>query len=389
MLILVILPIVVFLSFSAVINWMDFNRYKADIEAEVKQISGLDLKISGSIDVSVMPLRLNIGSAALKNPEGFKEENLLSLKQARIEFSLLDWLLHRDVHILSLELVSPKLNLIRSENGNNWQNLPWLSRWLQGGGENTLAIFYPARETASLKYAVARSSGESTAKANFLHGLSFDSLMVRNGSFRLLDERHQFEAKIDKIDFLSFDARIGQPFDISMSFNYSNSLSPRSLDFRLNSRMLIQNRFYEWQFDDWDGMFKIHLPETYRVPDVRLATSGEHLLLDAMNQNLAGKGVSIRALDSHLMMDFAGQLGALTDLRGTLSAKNLKFSQWSEQLGVPLEIHQEIDQDKVIDGAFAWQWDGNSLGVRRLPEPAATQPQSSNSLENKVPDAVP
>ncbi|WP_319558385.1 AsmA family protein [Thiomicrorhabdus sp.] len=381
--ILVILPIVAFLSFSAAVSWMDFNRYKPDIEAEVKQITGRDLKISGSIDVSILPLRLNIGQAALRNPPGFKEENLLSVKQARIEFSLVDWLLSRNIHVLSLELVAPKLNLIRSEEGNNWQDLPWLSRLLQGGVGRSLAVFYPARESASLQYAVARSSGSVQEPIDHLQGLSFDSLMVRNGRFRVFDERHGFEAKIDKIDLLSFDARIGQPFDITMSFNYSNSLSPRSLDFRINSRLQINNRFYEWQFEDWDGMFKIHLPEDYRVPDVRLTTSGKYLFLDTLNQSLAGKEVSVKALESDLNMDFAGQWGALTDLRGTLNAKNLKFSQWSEQLGVPLEMRKEIDKDKVINGDFAWQWDGNKLEVSRLPKS-----EPSDVLENKVPDPV-
>ncbi len=61
---------------------------------------------------------------------GFTEENLLSVREVQIELSLKSLFLDKEISVISLELIEPKLHLIKTETGDNWSDI---QSWYHNG----------------------------------------------------------------------------------------------------------------------------------------------------------------------------------------------------------------------------------------------------------------
>lgn len=126
--VLVMLPILVFLGFVGAVSFIDFNRYKPQIEQEVKALTQRDFKIEGAIEVSVVPFALSLGKSTLSNPENFSNAPvLLSFKELHTEMSLQSLFLEKKLVIQSIEWIEPKVTLVSDSSlQTNWQGLPSL-----------------------------------------------------------------------------------------------------------------------------------------------------------------------------------------------------------------------------------------------------------------------
>lgn len=98
------------------------NNYKPQIINLVKQKTGRELVITGDIKATILP---NIGAEiiglSIKNPEGFKEENLLTAKKIAVAVGL-KAIINKKLEIKNFSIDSLEANLVNSKkHGNNWQ----------------------------------------------------------------------------------------------------------------------------------------------------------------------------------------------------------------------------------------------------------------------------
>ncbi len=97
-------------------NFIRANDFKPMIVQQFKQQTGLDLSI-GSIKASFFPwLGVRVKDIHVHNPEGFSQDDLLSLKHIDVRVALLP-LLHGELKIKQFLLIDPVLSLQRNRQG--------------------------------------------------------------------------------------------------------------------------------------------------------------------------------------------------------------------------------------------------------------------------------
>lgn len=373
-LVVAIIPILMFLGFAGAVNLIDFNQYKPQIEKEVAQLTGRDFKIDGSVDLSVLPFVFNIGKMSLKNPAGFTEENLLTVREAQIELSLAALFIDKEVSIVSLEVIEPKLHLIKTATGDNWTDIKALAQWLPTTGITQWAAlgemrskplvqpqsateWFASLESTKVSYPLDTENKNASSKIAW----AFDSLLVRNGEITFVDQPQNYTATLSKINILTFDVVKDQPFDVSSDFVYQHSLSQGTYDAHLNSTLEIKQQFKEWVLSDWSGVFKFHLPEEQKVPEIRLTTVGKRLAFNFETRQIDVVKAHFKGLEASLLASFSGTLGRPPVLSGALEAHNLDFKHWAYRLG--FKLPKLVDHKALREGKapFEWQWDGQTL----------------------------
>jgi AsmA protein len=378
-LILAIIPILLFLGFAGAVSLIDFNQYKPQIEQKVTKVTGRDFKITGAVEVSILPFMFNVGQMYLRNSEGFTEENLLTIREVQIELSLKSLFLDKEISVISLELIEPKLHLIKTETGDNWSDIQLISQWLP-----TLPGLSRSPSLANLIDPLSRENHPQTASEWFdtlervqvssskSEGLkpsfdwAFDSLVIREGELQLENQIAGHLAKFSDVNILTFDVIKGQPFDVSSEFTYQHSPSLKTYDFHLNTTLEIRNHFQQWILTNWDGLFRFNLPVEDNVPAIRLTTSGERFELDLQTQNINVVKAKLAGLDAELTFSFSGLFGTPSALGGSVDLKGLNFKQWAYHLGLPLPIFVEEKALTEGNGQFEWQWDGQKLLLKEV-----------------------
>lgn len=86
----------------------DVNRFKPQIEAQIKKFTGMDLKINGKISLKIFPrIRIAIKGAHLRNQGG----EILAADTVEVAPRLLQFVLHRKVHVTQVSIISMKLRI--------------------------------------------------------------------------------------------------------------------------------------------------------------------------------------------------------------------------------------------------------------------------------------
>ncbi len=377
-LVLAIIPILIFLAFAGAVSLIDFNQYKPQIEKEVTAVSGRDFKIEGAIEVSILPFMFNIGQMALRNKSGFTEENVLSIREVQVELSLQSLLIDKEISVISLELIEPKLHLIKTESGDNWSDIKFLAQWLpiqslQGGLrlsrltgtlQKDLNPQTASEWFASLQPMLVNHPKPKGLKADFHWAV--ESLVVRKGEIQFENQKAGHLAKLSEINILTFDVVKGQPFDVSSEFTFQHSPSQKIYDFRLNTTLEIADNFQKWILTDWSGVLKFRMPVEDKVPEVRLTTEGERFEIALDTQNITVIKGKLAGLDAELTSSFSGMFGLHSALQGTADIKNLNFKNWAYHLGLPML--EFVDKKALTEGngAFEWQWDGEKILLKAL-----------------------
>lgn len=113
-LVLVIAPIVA-------VRFIDWNAYKPEIVAAVKENTGRDLVIGGDIDLTLLPrIDFTIRDVKLANGEGFRDPQMVTVESVRGNIALFP-LLFRNLQIEELVITKPVLNLEVDAKGRaNW-----------------------------------------------------------------------------------------------------------------------------------------------------------------------------------------------------------------------------------------------------------------------------
>lgn len=385
--ILVIIPVLIFFGFVGAVSLIDFNQYKPQIEQEVADRTGHEFDITGTIEVSVFPFSFSAGDVSLKNSpevvERFQREDLLSVKQIRAELSVWSLLIHKQLTINTLELIEPKLVLLRDEQGYSWQSLerfadfgkPFVEEWkrrsavasaqdlerfkqgLQFVGHSGIDV------SSSTKKDLKQTSSSNTAEWHF------DSLIIKNGEFEHQDRRVQRSGKVSELNLLAMDVTLGKPFQVRTDYQYVDGQSNRIYQLDVSANLDVSKDFLRLQVTDWQGIFKLLLPEDKKVPAMRLVTEGKLFGLDFKNEQLEIEGVKMSSLGSNFTGNFKGNYGVNPDFLGSMDVTDVDLRKWFYHLGLPLPGFVDDKALSLLNGSFNWQltdskWAFNQLNLK-------------------------
>ncbi len=374
-----IIPLLILLAFMGAISLIDFNQYKPQLEQEVSERAGYEFKIEGALEVSIFPFSFSAGDVALKNSpqikQRFEYENMLAIKQVRAELSVWELLVNKKLEITSLELIEPKLFLLKDAYGHNWQRLPKLTQFseplLQSWQRQSavasaadLAAFQQALRPVNQQAVQTATAPESSPQQSW----HFDNLIIKHGAFEIEDRRAKHQASVSNLNLLAFDITLGQPFHVRTDFDYRNAMTTRDYHFDLSADLDISGDFMQWQVSDWQGISNIKLPSESKVPEMRLVTQGAQFSLDLMNEQIVVSRLQLKTLGSTIESSFSGHYGGTPVLNGSMSAADVNPRQWARHLGITLPGFEDKTALSVLNGQFNWslaesKWSFNQLDI--------------------------
>jgi uncharacterized protein involved in outer membrane biogenesis len=106
-------------------SFIDVNKYKPEIVAQVKKATGRDLVLDGPVTLSLLPApAVGVSGVRFVNVPGSKNANMVEVKSITVKPSLLA-LLGGNVEVSSVTLMEPKIVLeINAEGKPNWEFAP-------------------------------------------------------------------------------------------------------------------------------------------------------------------------------------------------------------------------------------------------------------------------
>jgi len=122
-----IVGLMLLLGIVAIITVMlmfDVNDYRDEIELAVEKNTGRDFVIDGDIGLAVFPwVEIEMPPVSLGNAEGFGEEPMISIQEAKLSLRLLPLVLRREAQVSTARLDGLQLNLaVNSSGRGNWQD---------------------------------------------------------------------------------------------------------------------------------------------------------------------------------------------------------------------------------------------------------------------------
>ena len=184
--VLITLVLIIVVAIFALPSLINVNQYHDKIQAELQKKLHRDVKL-GNMTLKLMPFSIRVSDALIgEDPKFNSGRPFASAQELAVSAKLLPLLQH-EVEVNSIELVDPKIELVRNTQG------VWNFASLQGEQSPNSA---PA-------------SGQ---------GLSLSELKITNGQVAITDlQKHQSRSVYDHIDLDLSDYAPGKPFNLSLA----------------------------------------------------------------------------------------------------------------------------------------------------------------------------
>jgi len=177
LLILSVPLVAIVIAVAALVFLVDANQFKPLIVEQTKKQTGLDLVIEGDIGWRVFPsVGLSLGKTELKNPQGFKNSNLLKIDRVGVDVSVMP-LLSRELVIGNVALDGAEIYLETLKDGRS--NLDTLTKKKTEQGSET------AKADSSAASAAAE---QQPAKENQSWKINLAGVSVTNASLEIRDD---------------------------------------------------------------------------------------------------------------------------------------------------------------------------------------------------------
>lgn len=173
-------------------HFIDWNKYKPEIQKAVVDATGYEVSLAGRIDLGILPFpHVVIEDVAVKVPG--QGTNMLTLKKAEVSLALAP-LFTGQVSVSSVNLVDPVVNLAVDKNGNQM----WMTETLK---TKTTTTSSPDKE--------------ASAKSNAGEGLAINSLEIENGTLNYNDASTGKKISVEKINTEISANTLTGPFKVS------------------------------------------------------------------------------------------------------------------------------------------------------------------------------
>ena len=172
--------------------FFDVNKFKPQIEAAVDKATGMEFKINGKASLKVLPtVHVALDDVHFRNPaQAGKAADVFSAQEISVSPQLLPFVLHRELNVDQLSLISPKIQIEKNKSGKyNFESAK---------AEKTQAAQPPQKGTSqkSVSTASAQSNPQNAlvrsvvvkdADLSYVDQTSGQNLQVKDVTVRLSD----------------------------------------------------------------------------------------------------------------------------------------------------------------------------------------------------------
>ncbi|MCP3872861.1 MAG: AsmA family protein [Desulfobacteraceae bacterium] len=180
-------------------KFINVQKYKPTIEQKITQATGRSFSLGDDIDVSVFPwVGVKLTDLVLGNPEGYKEKDMVSVKNFEVRLKVMP-LLSKRIEVKTFVLDSPKIYLEKSKNGkSNWQGI---------GAK-------PDKKPDKKETKEKKSSSDQGLP---IEGLQVKSFSIINGQLIYVDQKTNIKKQISDLNLDLANISLENPVDISFS----------------------------------------------------------------------------------------------------------------------------------------------------------------------------
>jgi uncharacterized protein involved in outer membrane biogenesis len=202
-------------------QFVDWNKYKPQIIAQVEKATGLEVLLEGDLSLAVLPTpHVNIQNLTVVAPQKREFENLLTMKSADVSVALAP-LFQKQIKVSSVTLVEPVIRLEILDDGTpSWQT----------------AQLSPTQtdDTPDTQNAPAQTSD---AQGNTLNSVALDSVKIEDGQLVYVDHRTDARYEVGDVDATLQADSLQGPFDLKGNVAYNGE----KVTFDIETASLVEN----------------------------------------------------------------------------------------------------------------------------------------------------
>lgn len=275
--VLAIIVLAIILLTVCLVIFVNPNRFKPMITAQVMKYTGRELVIDGNLSWTIFPsIGIKTGHMVLGNPSGFSQKTFAEIQSATVSVNVLP-LLKSKIESSGIILEGVKLNLIRLANGHtNWD----------------------FQKTPTSEATLQEKTAEQTSFKKAPLAIAVSSIDISHADVSWMDQQNKQAMTVQHFAFHAKHINLVKPFPITAAFDFANKDPLVSGHTELSSHI------------------SVNLTEqVYSFRDIDLTTH--------INQ----KGVSFKTrLQGDVVVDLTQQMLNCTGLKGTLANLTLTGS---------------------------------------------------------------
>lgn len=312
---------------TAVVFLKTFNikQYKSTIIHHVSMALKRDVALEDvDLELSLMKgISLSVKGLKVQDHPGFEADEFLKVDRARLNLDIVPLITKRTLAIHHIELIAPKLVIIRREDGKT--NIQTLLEDSQQESE-------PSQEASSSTVGEAVTNDTKKQVSTALPQLLIHSISLKEAEIHYIDKSVGITIPLTRLDFKIDNFSLTSPF----SFKVSSSLWSREQNINFSGKARLDLLQYQMRFDD-----------------VKMGLDFKTFLIEKVKENIPQvKNIPIKdniegALNFYIQQMIVGQEGLLVLLaQGDLKEGKLRL----KDLAVPVEYitaHFDINESDM------------------------------------------
>ena len=210
--VLIALVVIIVIAIFALPSLVNVNQYHDKIQAELQQKLHRQVKL-GDMSLKLLPFSIRVSNAEIgEDPKFNTGQPFASTQQLAVSAKLLPLLRH-EIQVNSVELVDPKIELVRNAQGVwNFASLQ------QPSSSNPPAQPGASQPNAAKPSPTQPGPNQSKPQPSSGQALSLSQLKITNGQVAITDlQKHQSRSVYDHIDLALSNYAPGRPFDLSLA----------------------------------------------------------------------------------------------------------------------------------------------------------------------------
>ena len=195
--------VLVILALLIIPAFMDIQKYKPHIEAQVSEATGRPFTLGGDLSLSLFPWAgVSLSDLRLGSPDGFAEKDFVTVKSFEVRVKLLP-LIAKDIRVKRFILAGPRIVLERLKDGRvNWEGIGKAS-------EETAPADVPKEKKAP--------SEKAPFEAFPIKALAVAEFAITDGSVLWIDQGQEARKEISDVTLRLTDVSLDRPVSLLFS----------------------------------------------------------------------------------------------------------------------------------------------------------------------------
>ncbi|MFL6438034.1 MAG: AsmA family protein [Terriglobales bacterium] len=212
--VLIAIVVIIVILLIALPSLINVNQYHDKIQAELQQKLHRPVKL-GNLSLKLLPFSIRVSNAEIGEDPSFNTGRPFATAQDLAVSAKLLPLIRHEVDVNSVELVNPKIELVRNAQGvwnfASLQGQPTTPNNAANGAPATPSANQPQAKPSPAPSAPAENKGSSQA-------VSLGELKITNGQVAVTDlQKHQSRSVYDHIDLDLSNYAADKPFNLSLA----------------------------------------------------------------------------------------------------------------------------------------------------------------------------